>query len=114
MTRMHAGSRWVSRLFLLGGALLGLASIPAVRGADTPQELEKRARALLEAHCFKCHSHQANKSKGGLLVDSLAALLRGGDTGPALVPGQPEKSLLIKAVLYEDDDLQMPPKGKLA
>jgi hypothetical protein len=63
-------------------------------------------------HCHQCHSHKADKIKGGLVVDSLSGLLTGGGTGPAIVPGDPEKSLLIKAIRYTDEDLQMPPKGK--
>src|SRR5262249_8643926 len=57
-------------------------------------------------------SQQAEKVKGGLLLDTKEGLLKGGDTGAAIVPGDPEKSLLIKAVRYTDADLQMPPKGK--
>jgi len=74
---------------------------------------EKQIRPLLETNCFQCHSHKSAKTKGHLAVDSLGALLKGGDSGPALVPGQPEKSLLIKAIHYENEDLRMPPKGKL-
>ncbi len=74
---------------------------------------EKKIRPLLETNCFACHSHKSGKSKGHLVVDSLGALLKGGDSGPALVPGQPEKSLLLKAIGYQDEDLQMPPKGKV-
>ena len=52
-------------------------------------------------------------AKGGLRLDSRAALLKGGDSGPALVPGQPDKSRLIEAIAYKNVDLQMPPRGKL-
>ncbi len=69
----------------------------------------EKVQPILADNCFKCHSHEANKMKGGLVVDSRAALLNGGDTGAAFVPGKPEASLLIKAIRYEDDDLQMPP-----
>ncbi len=83
----------------------------------TPERAEffrAKVRPVLEAACFKCHSHQANKSKGNLVVDSLASLLKGGESGPALVPGEPEKSLLIKAIRHDDDTLRMPPTGKLS
>ncbi len=73
-----------------------------------------KARPVLAEKCFSCHSHAANKSKGGLVLDSREAMLHGGDSGPAVVPGEPEKSLLIKAVNYADENLQMPPKGKLS
>src|SRR5436309_14881739 len=73
---------------------------------------EKKIRPLLVDNCFKCHT--GPKLKGHLALDSRAALLKGGDTGPALVPGEPEKSLILKAVGYEDAELRMPPRGKLS
>ncbi|MEI7687402.1 MAG: DUF1553 domain-containing protein [Planctomycetota bacterium] len=72
-----------------------------------------KVRPVLESACFKCHSHASNKSKGDLVVDSRTALLKGGESGPSLVPGEPEKSLLIKAIRYDHDDVRMPPGGKL-
>ena len=85
----------------------------AAVSADDAAFFRDQIRPILSQTCFKCHSHESGKSKGGLLVDSRAALLTGGDTGAALVPGDPEKSLLIKAVRYTDEDLQMPPnKGE--
>lgn len=63
-------------------------------------------------HCYECHSQQG-KRKGGLLLDRKAGWVKGGDAGPALVPGKPAKSLLMHSVRYEDEDLQMPPKSKL-
>src|SRR5438445_10920986 len=71
---------------------------------------EKSVRPLLSANCFTCHGPE--KQKGGLRLDSRQALLTGGDSGPAIVPGHPEESLLIKAVHYADEP-RMPPKGKL-
>lgn len=68
---------------------------------------------MLIEHCYKCHSADAKKSKGGLLLDSREAARRGGDTGPAIVPGDVKTSLVLKAIGYGDDDLQMPPKGRL-
>jgi hypothetical protein len=83
---------------------------------DTASENEyyftQKVKPLLEENCFKCHSHSAEHIKGGLVLDSLGGLLTGGDSGPAIVPGRPAESLLIKAVSYEDKDLQMPPKNK--
>jgi hypothetical protein len=73
---------------------------------------EKQIRPVLVDHCYKCHSHEAEKVKGSLLLDTRDGVLKGGDTGPAIVPGDPEKSLLIKAIRYTDENLQMPPKGK--
>jgi len=73
---------------------------------------ENKVRPILSKQCYKCHSAEATKVKGGLLLDTRDGLLKGGDSGPALVPGEPEKSLLVKAIRYTDPDLQMPPKGE--
>ncbi len=74
---------------------------------------ESRVRPLLVKHCYACHSQEAGKQKGGLLLDRKEGWVKGGDAGPALVPGKPEKSVLLHSVRYEDEDLQMPPKSKL-
>jgi cytochrome c553 len=74
---------------------------------------ETKIRPVLATKCAECHASDAKKIKGGLLVDSREGLLKGGDTGPAIVPGSLDESLLIKAISYTDDDLQMPPKAKL-
>src|SRR6266478_612047 len=77
---------------------------------DSAEFFEKKIRPLLVEHCYKCHSAQSEKLKGGLLLDTREGLLKGGDTGPAIFAGDPEKSLLIKAVRYIDEDLLMPPR----
>ena len=91
-------------------------------GADTPdapitpeQEefFEAKIRPVLATQCGKCHASTAEKLKGGLRLDSREALRLGGDTGPAIVPGKPDESLLIQAIRYRDDELRMPPKAKL-
>jgi hypothetical protein len=90
------------------------AAAKAAAGTAVDDEFfTKQVRPLLETHCFQCHSHGMKKAKGGLVVDARASLLKGGESGPAIVPGHPEKSLLIKAISYQDDELRMPPKGKL-
>jgi hypothetical protein len=70
-------------------------------------------RSLLDRRCWDCHSHAADKVKARLFLDSRSGLLTGGDSGPALIPGDPDNSLLIRAVRYRDVDLQMPPRSKL-
>ena len=70
-------------------------------------------RPVLAEHCYKCHSAGAKALKGGLRLDSLDGMRKGGDSGPAVVPGDLETSLLVKAVKYDDELLRMPPKGKL-
>jgi hypothetical protein len=72
---------------------------------------EQRIRPVLVQHCYKCHSAQAKRVKGGLLLDSAESLRKGGDSGPVLIAGDPAGSLLVKALRYED--VQMPPDGKL-
>jgi hypothetical protein len=74
---------------------------------------EQHVRPLLVQHCYECHSSKAQIVQGGLLLDSKPGWQKGGDSGPAIVPGQPEKSLLVRALGYADEDVQMPPKGKL-
>ena len=71
-----------------------------------------KIRPLLENNCFECHA--GNNRKGSLQLDARARVLAGGDSGAAIVPGEPEKSLLIQAVRFNSEDLQMPPAGKLA
>src|SRR3954447_2068142 len=92
-----------------GAAALAQERIPA---SDT-DFFEKKIRPVLVEHCYKCHSAEAKKLKGGLALDSRAGLLKGGDSGPALVAGKPADSRLITAVRYADAELRMPPKGKL-
>lgn len=72
---------------------------------------ETNIRPLLAQHCYECHSQKSNKVRAGLLVDSLPDLMRGGDSGPAIVVGNPDESLLISAVRHEA--FEMPPSGKL-
>lgn len=92
------------RLFIFSALFL-----PTIILADDAAFFREKVRPILAETCFKCHSHEANKHKGGLVVDSREGLLAGGDTGAAMVPGKPEESLLIKAISYADEDLQMPP-----
>src|SRR6516162_70707 len=77
-------------------------------GADL---FETKIRPVLVNNCFKCHS--GKKVKADLWLDSRAAMLKGTDNGPAIVPGHPDKGLLIKAIRYENKDVRMPPAGKL-
>jgi len=80
--------------------------------SDQQEHFEKVIRPLLARRCFSCHSKSAKKLKAGLRLDSRKRALAGGETGPALVPGDPDKSLLVQAIRYSGD-YKMPPSGKL-
>ncbi len=67
---------------------------------------------ILRAKCYACHGPE--KQEGGLRLDSREAALKGGDTGPAFIEGKPEESLLVRAVTFDDADLQMPPKDRMS
>ena len=104
-------------LLLLGlpNEAFALAAPPAYRAStEDVAFFEKKVRPILFSRCQDCHSTRAKKKRGGLLLDSRSAILEGGDTGPAAVSGQPDKSLLIQAVRYEHDTLAMPSNGKLS
>src|SRR5580658_2396270 len=87
-----------------------LAATNAVNAAGH-DFFEGKIRPVLVENCYPCHSHQSEKVRGGFMLDTRDDLLKGGDSGPAIVPRHPEQSLLIKAVGYGDADLQMPPKN---
>lgn len=90
-------------------ALSLLFAASGLHAADTAF-FESRIRPVLVKHCYECHSTESGKSKGGLMLDTRAAIRAGGDNGPAVVPGDPSKSLLLAAIKHTDPDLEMPPK----
>ncbi len=101
-------------------AWLAAASVPlalAIAGearqtpaAATPEYFEAKIRPVLAANCYDCHTEERF---GGLRLDSREAMLKGGRSGPAIVPGDPDASLLIQAVRQTSDKLKMPKGGKL-
>jgi len=102
--------RWIGFFILI---VLSLSSMQAAEDDKEGIELfEKKIRPVLVKHCYQCHSAKAKKIEGNLLLDSRDSARKGGDQGPAIVPGDPEKSLLIQAIRYSDANLQMPPKDK--
>jgi hypothetical protein len=106
--------------YLVLPALLAVYSIGSARAragdsdqktqAAREQFFEQNVRPLLAQSCYSCHGEK--KQKGGLRLDSIEAILKGGESGPAVVPGKPNDSLLVSAINYEGPE--MPPSGKLA
>lgn len=82
------------------------------RGDDSLQFFEAHIRPVLVEHCYECHSAESKKSQGELLLDSRDAMRSGGASGPAVVPGNAEKSLILEALRHES--FEMPPSGKLS
>jgi hypothetical protein len=103
------------RLAVLAGCLFACLAVCTIRAAEKLPEagvdfFEKSVRPVLADSCFQCHG--PSEHKGELRLDSRAAMLQGGEMGPAIVPNNPEASLLITAVHYSDEP-KMPPRGKL-
>ena len=104
----------MQRIASVAGSLLLLAGVSA-EDKPTPTQVtffEEKIRPVLASKCYKCHSERAQKVKGDLLLDSRAAILKGGEEGPSVTVGKPDESLLILALRHQDG-LEMPPKEKL-
>ena len=99
------------RLLLL--VLIGTSTCVADESDAGYVFFEKKIRPLFVKHCYDCHSEEAGERQGGLLLDRRIGWIKGGDTEEAILPGEPNESLLIKAIEYDDDNLQMPPDGRL-
>jgi hypothetical protein len=98
---------------LFSSVFIALLLIPlAAFAAEGDNFFRERVEPILRQRCFECHSHEG-KIKGGLVLDSRSGWQAGGESGPAIVPGAPEKSRLIEAVRYKNPDMEMPPKSKL-
>lgn len=104
----------------LAGTALAMLLAPVGVGAEDRESVtadpagvtlfEAKIRPVLAKHCLSCHSEADGAVEGGLSLDSRPGLLAGGQRGPAVVPGEPEESWLLKAIQHSEDDLQMPPK----
>lgn len=97
--------------------VIGIVGLTISLRASEPTKdidfFERRIRPVLVQHCYECHSEQSGEQQGGLLLDRQSGWLEGGDTNKAVIPGEPESSLLIAAIRYDDDELQMPPDARL-
>ncbi len=109
MTTYRQTVRWFAGVACASAGALHAAA----PSAEQTEFFEKHIRPVLAERCYECHSAE-KKTKGGLALDTRESTLKGGDTGPPLVAGDPEKSLLIEAVRYTNHDLQMPPKKRLS
>lgn len=109
---MTHGSQILLKTIGCGLICLIAVTLQAEEPSDT-EFFQSRIEPLLKEKCLSCHSHSARQMEGGLTLDSKSGWAAGGDRGPAVVPSKPDDSLLIKAVRYDDSDLQMPPEEKL-
>ena len=104
---------WAS-IVLLAPAVTGNATEPEPRFNQQQTDFfERSVRPLLIEHCYKCHSDQSDRLKGALRLDSRILIRKGGESGPAVVPGDVAKSHLFAAISYTGDFYDMPPAGKL-
>jgi hypothetical protein len=107
-----------SECVTVAGATALARAQDAATGAGVDLEaiefFEKAIRPVLAERCSECHGAQARKPKGGLVLETRAGMLKGGDSGPAIVPGDPDSSLLVQAIRYNHEALRMPPNGRLA
>ena len=104
-----------ARLALAAAIFSAAPAFAAVNASPSKEHLEffeNKIRPILKENCYKCHSAESGKSKGNLTLDTRDGWEKGGKNGAAIEPGDIDKSLILKAVGYDDPDLQMPPKGE--
>ncbi len=102
-------------LFLLFLAAYGSGQMSAQSVLSVGDDFfEKKIRPVLATNCYACHASKMKSPMGGLVLDTKSGLLKGGDSGPVIVPGKPAESLLLRAMRYNDPKLKMPPTNKLA
>jgi hypothetical protein len=102
------------RFFIsLTGAISVGSFLVTTAGAEGIEFFESKVRPLLAENCYDCHSGDVSEAKAHLLLDSSDGWKIGGESGPAIIPGRPDESLVMKAVGHQDPDLQMPPKYRL-
>src|SRR5262245_44059174 len=106
----------------LAGCVILVTLSSSTRSADDRDDPDKKVAETLfqervlpamKQHCYECHSAKSEELKGNLRVDTRMGLRKGGDNGPAVVPGDERASFLLKALSYKLDDYKMPPRGKL-
>jgi len=116
---MKAFTKTAAAFLLISSYLLCQLSTRPVSAQQQPSRegiefFEKKIRPVLESNCYMCHSAHSKRLQGGLLLDSREGMLKGGNSGQSAIrPGDPDSSLLIRAIRYSDPKLQMPPTGQL-
>ena len=119
--KLAASSFFLATASLASAAITPDIPVAVPLGGDKPDAagvefFEKFIRPVLAKSCYECHSRESGKQKGGLSLDTRENIRLGGESGHAVVPGDPKESLLMKAIRHEDSDMQMPPAksgGKL-
>jgi mono/diheme cytochrome c family protein len=100
---------------MLAAAVAGcLLAAPSMAADGASGQFEKTVRPLLARKCFECHSSKAEELQGNLKLETLDDILKGGDNGPAVTPGDVKGSFLLRAIRYEVEDYEMPPSGRLS
>ena len=115
---LHPSKASLTNTMFWCGLLIALfGAIDATFAQDGPKAIdevfEKQVRPLLISKCYECHS-QSTEQNGGLSMDSLEGMLKGGDSGPALIVESPENSLILRAIRYRDPKLLMPPENRMS
>lgn len=114
--RRHARQSWL--MLLIATAALTFTNLQDLSAEEAPLKdhevefFEAKIRPVLIKHCYECHAADAKSIRGGLLLDTRAGTLQGGDSGPSIVPGKPEESMLLESLRFES--YEMPPSGKLS
>ncbi len=111
LLKLEAGRRWIAVAAMASFTTL-LAPVGFADDAKKIEFFESRIRPVLVMHCYECHSQKSDELGGGLLLENAAAFRAGGESGPSIVAGHPEKSLVISALKY--DELEMPPDSRLS
>jgi hypothetical protein len=113
-TTTHKSQRIGTRVALILLILGAFAACAQTASADDQAFFHEYIEPLLKSNCYDCHSHDAGDASGGLVLDSKTGWSVGGDSGPAIIPGSLDESLLWRVVNYAEPGLEMPPDGKLS
>lgn len=108
------GRRWLILLLVMGYPLQGSSALGEEPDKQRLEYFQKQVRPLLVDYCFECHDKKNGPDNGGLVLETVEGMVAGGSRGRLFDPADPDGSLLLQAVQFEEDDLQMPPSGKMS